>query len=277
MSNIKALASIHYEYSYQIYEDIIKHWSKKDSLNPDAQKTVERFSKLVSMDMYLNRSSRNNQFFVTNDEIEAYADTAIIPLNSNILRNKSFFNRYRNQFFFGHKSILEYFLALSLVENIQYTSNFDFRGMSDTVKFYFEMIWNQETSKILTNMSGLFRKKGQIEDQNLAKIFNLNIEGLLQINRLLISENNLSEISSLRCFLQLEFLDLSNNNITSIASLSVLKNLKTLYLNNNNIRNLESLHQLSQLSILNLSGNRLVNDNEKEKLKQHLPGCSVTF
>lgn len=63
------------------------------------------------------------------------------------------------------------------------------------------------------------------------------ISDLININKLDLSNRNISNLGGIEYFLNLEKLDLSNNNITDIRILSKLKKLRTVNLKNNNISN----------------------------------------
>lgn len=63
------------------------------------------------------------------------------------------------------------------------------------------------------------------------------INDLININKLDLSNRNISNLGGIEYFLNLEKLDLSNNNITDIRILSKLKKLRTVNLKNNNISN----------------------------------------
>lgn len=66
----------------------------------------------------------------------------------------------------------------------------------------------------------------------------------------------------------LEYLDLSNNKISDISSLSSLKNLRVLYLQRNSISSVTALKGLTKLEILSLNGNKISSISALSSLKE---------
>lgn len=105
------------------------------------------------------------------------------------------------------------------------------------------------------------------------------LEGLTEINTLVVEEYKISDITALADLSKLSRLDLENNSISDITTLSGLSNLRylflsnnsisdisplaniiymdTLYLENNNISDITPLSNMNRLSMLYLNGNNV--------------------
>ena len=75
-----------------------------------------------------------------------------------------------------------------------------------------------------------------------------------KLTRLVLTTNNISDLTPLAQLTQLTELDLSENNISDLTLLAQLTQLTTLILANNNISDLTPLAQLTQLTELDLGG-----------------------
>ena len=93
-----------------------------------------------------------------------------------------------------------------------------------------------------------------------AKITDISgIENFKGVNRLFLSNNQISNISALSELTNLTDLGLSNNKISDISALSGLANLTSLYLENNKISEINALSGLTKLTKLELSNNKINN------------------
>jgi internalin A len=80
---------------------------------------------------------------------------------------------------------------------------------------------------------------------------------LLEINRLKLPPNTVSQYSDLKYMKNLEFLDASENSIEDLSFLTSLTNLKAIYLAKNKIRDLKPLARLKGLEVLSLNSNSI--------------------
>ena len=93
-----------------------------------------------------------------------------------------------------------------------------------------------------------------------AKITDISgIENFKGVNRLFLSNNQISNISALSGLTNLTDLGLSNNKISDISALSGLVNLTSLYLENNQISEINALSGLTKLTKLELYNNKIDN------------------
>ncbi len=105
---------------------------------------------------------------------------------------------------------------------------------------------------------------------------------LMQLNNLetvYLGSNNISQIFYFQfteSWRTITTLDLSNNYLTDISSLMALKYLTNLDLSNNQIIDVNPLYALTNLRQLNLSGNPIAADQIRA-LNDALPYCMITF
>lgn len=85
----------------------------------------------------------------------------------------------------------------------------------------------------------------------------IGIEYLVNLEELLLSENNIKDISPIIGLEKLKYLNLWRNNISDITPLKNLNNLTSLDLDSNEISNIEALTDLHKLKALRLGSNRL--------------------
>ncbi|MCP4150344.1 MAG: leucine-rich repeat protein, partial [bacterium] len=83
------------------------------------------------------------------------------------------------------------------------------------------------------------------------------ISKLQLLEKLIIYNTQISDISSLKELKRLTYLHLSNNKISDISSFKELKRLTTLILSNNQISDISSLKELKRLTFLNLTSNQI--------------------
>ncbi len=87
-----------------------------------------------------------------------------------------------------------------------------------------------------------------------------SIEGaqyLTNLTRLILDENQISDISTISDLPNLIWLHLNENQISDISVLSGLSNLISLYLNNNQISDISSISDIPDLAVLDLNENQI--------------------
>jgi len=94
---------------------------------------------------------------------------------------------------------------------------------------------------------------------------------------LIVADNALydKDIQALATQTDLEYLELFKNYITDISVLSNLTNLKDLNIGYCQITDLSPLYELTSLERVWLMGNWKLEDEEVERLREHLPDCEV--
>jgi len=118
---------------------------------------------------------------------------------------------------------------------------------------------------------------------NLEKNDISNIEPLRQLNNLeelCLDNNDIRDINALENIISIENLSLSSNRIEDISHLKNLKSLKKLKLDSNDIMDIGPLAEINKLEYINLSGNKINNIvilNKLENLNSlYLENNSIT-
>ncbi len=199
---IKAKKEFHY--SYEIYEELIAQWIKRESNKQGIKEKyrskemfmdlLHEFSQNLAIDLYKNRKKRAGLFLPQDTNIQ---DSKVfgselmpnIPVNFPRIdwKTRSLLSRNAHGHIkFSHKSLLEYFLARKAIEDESFLNDFDFEGMDMTMFFFKEMI----VGHILRNSVGTFTiiktsKKFplyQIPDFPLSKISGIEIDCAKDLN-----------------------------------------------------------------------------------------------
>ena len=103
-----------------------------------------------------------------------------------------------------------------------------------------------------------------LSDRQISHLKPLSV--LTNLQKLYLGQNQIIDLSPLVNLSQLTDLYLPNNQITDIAPLSGLENLTTLYLDNNQITDIRPLLNLRSLEILYANGNQIQNLDPVENL-----------
>ncbi|MCR8629948.1 leucine-rich repeat domain-containing protein [Paenibacillus radicis (ex Xue et al. 2023)] len=100
------------------------------------------------------------------------------------------------------------------------------------------------------------------------------LQGLTQLTELNLSGNKINDINALRGLTNLTSLDLYNNEISDISTLKGLTQLKILRLSSNKINDVSALQSLTNLTKLELTDNK-IRSSDLEALKKALPNCTI--
>lgn len=116
---------------------------------------------------------------------------------------------------------------------------------------------NTENSEGLAELNKLISYSKQ--DSELTTIINIDEElskNFATYQKLIFSNNKLTNIKEFFIFTNIIYLDLSNNLFTKLTNLSPLKNIEILIISNNKLTNIsKSLSDLKKLQYLDLSNN----------------------
>jgi hypothetical protein len=104
-----------------------------------------------------------------------------------------------------------------------------------------------------TNLKNLILRNNGLDNSNLAEF----LPSMTGLDSLEISNNNLTDLSSLSGLTQLKNLTLSGNDISDISTLANLVNLESIDLSFNKIVNITALSNLTNLKKINLSHNEI--------------------
>jgi len=198
-----------YEYSFQIYEELIKKWIERESSKlviKDEHGSEENyrvqlmnFSLELAIDLYKNREKRKGYFITKDDKygVDIALKLSKIVGDDNCLtetdiRSKSLLNRGADgKYKFSHKSIMEYFLAKKMIEDSQFYIQFDFYGMDAAKQFFIEMVVEKlkEMDGIFYLFDGNIRREflDNLSPKNYLEIIEIEITGIRNINLLYLS------------------------------------------------------------------------------------------
>lgn len=199
-----------FKFSIEIYEVLIRKWIKRESKKPGIlekykdqtryEKILYNFSKDLALDLYLNRNARGGYYINKDDKIPYNVEMQLEDIENEYKftntewRSKSLLNRNSTgRYKFSHKSILEYFLAIHLIEkNIHFFRKFEFDGMSITKTFCEELSY-----KYLMSLSNSdqwevkqFYSKEELErkvSDETVKHYDTDISNLRQVEYLYIN------------------------------------------------------------------------------------------
>lgn len=149
--------TINYNYTFEVYEVIVNKWIEREQFNiPDNNKegfynNMMKFSVEIAKYFYERPGS---ELKILSNDIDHFAKENEISLSALELKNKSLLNRgEKNYYKFAHKSIMEYFLSISLYKN-ELSTNFSKQGYDAAVLFYRERCFKFHTMPFLNNLFG---------------------------------------------------------------------------------------------------------------------------
>lgn len=275
LSYIEDLLSVKYNIknASQSYEALIEKWIDREAQRVDSEKRYDfkiqlrKFSDELAVDIYKKRKERGG-LHISADEIQRFAKRKEINLSSIEMKSRSLLNRHSTGFFkFSHRSILEYFLALKLVENKSVLGEFDMKAFDQAYKFYLEIFWDQ----IRLN------KKEEALDLSHKMLYEIEpVTGLSNIKYLELNNNYITKIDRLSNCQSLIALQLSNNEIVDLNPIKNLNNLQFLYLKGNKISDLEPIFNLKKLKEIELTSNP-IKVEQLEELKNKLNETNIIY
>ncbi len=145
---------VNYTYTYEIYSALIDKWIQREAKRVPVKKRPEfisnlyYFSKQVALSIVSNNA--NEGLVIDTSEILTLARSFEINLDELELKARSLLNRnIEGKYKFAHKSILEYFLAVSAYQDRQVTNmpdgnmkilaSFNLHGFDQAKRFFVEM------------------------------------------------------------------------------------------------------------------------------------------
>lgn len=131
----------HYQYSHEVYEVMVNKWiereAKKIAEDRRAQFSQDLYKFSVELAAKLYTTPLEGQYLIHYDDLEPFAQAHGIALSEVEMRSKSLLNRdATGHYRFAHKSILEYFLFIKYLTDLQFAQTFDFDRMSQARHFY---------------------------------------------------------------------------------------------------------------------------------------------
>lgn len=144
-----------YHFSFEIYEKMIEKWVQREAKKPGIlqkygsinayEQKLKAFSQRLAVDMYLHKKERKG-YFVGKEEEYGKAIAKMIEGDSTPAmdemerRSRSMLNRNaEGKYKFAHKSIMEYFLLIEMLNKPKFYYSFDFEGMEAATLFINEI------------------------------------------------------------------------------------------------------------------------------------------
>ncbi len=135
-----------YTSTWQIYEVLIEKWLiresekwKKENKQKIFIENLRKLSHRVAKEIY-NNWINDGKLLIAKERAKQIADEFQIELSADEVNGKSLLTNDATQNWkFAHKSILEFFLAKEISENIDFAMKFDFSGMDMTKSFCSEI------------------------------------------------------------------------------------------------------------------------------------------
>ncbi len=209
-----------YAFTAEIYLKLILSWISREKQFVD-ESSIMSFSKDVAVHMY-NERNHNKGLFIQEQQLELYLKFSHVSIDTVVMKTRSLLNRTFDKYKFSHKSIFEYFLALSKMDNIEleYLHNmklnnpFSLEGLSDAERFFNELFILKVTIPYLEKFSSI-----SIDSYTISKTKSLNLQGSKIVNVLFLKE-----------MYWLESLNLNRTLVRDLKPLYSLKNLKKIEL-----------------------------------------------
>lgn len=145
LSYIDLLVDYQTDYNHitDIYEILIKKWIDREAalLSVDKQEEIKtilhKFSQQIAIDIYLNKTKRGG-FFIKKEELTLFLNEYSFDTIPYSFSRRSLLNRDALGYIkFSHKSFLEFFIALEMFNNKEFSISFE--GMDMAKSFYIEL------------------------------------------------------------------------------------------------------------------------------------------
>lgn len=133
-----------YNHVYEIYCELVSKWIEREAIENEI---LYQFSEEIAKHMYSKKT-----VYITQDEIDKLCNKYNIQLKSIEAKSKSLLNRNSDGIYkFAHKSILEYFLAMIALNNIEFRRTININGFDsyEMTKFFLDEMGVVYTQNIL--------------------------------------------------------------------------------------------------------------------------------
>lgn len=156
LSYIDLLVDYQTDYNHitDIYEVLIKKWIDREAalLSVDKQEEMKailfKFSQQIAIDIYLNKTERGG-FFIKKEELTIFLNEYSFDAIPYSFSGRSLLNRDALGYIkFSHKSFLEFFIALEMFYNNNFSISFD--GI-DMAKLFFVELCHKELDVHIKN------------------------------------------------------------------------------------------------------------------------------
>ncbi len=208
-----------YVYTFQLYQVLIDKWIDREAIKPgileryytldNFKSLLFNFSKAIARNLYEKHKERKEfkihylEDFISSNGLSLQQFNRETELSSPDKRSKSLLNRTADGYYkFSHKSILEFFLSINLLEDIHFARTFDFTGLDMAKRFY-----NEQLLYYISNIDG----KATINDTSIT-LKDLTLDNLDYITALTMNSPKATEITF--CM----------NHLPSIKTINISKN-----------------------------------------------------
>jgi len=153
-------------YSYQLYEEMVDAWLKREQGFIQKTDDLRQFSELLAVDLYLNRRSRGSER-IKRAQLVSLAQEWGISLEDWSLSGRSLLNRDADgNYKFAHRSIMEYLFVARFLEGEG--KCLDEEWTDQMIDFYMEILQDNEEdcfrcarSILSTLTEGAFTSRGR--------------------------------------------------------------------------------------------------------------------
>ncbi len=115
-------AECNYAYAHEVYQTMVEKWVEREAdrvsidKREDFREALHRFSRALAV--YIYQYPVQGEYIIEQKAMQEFAQNHDIQFSDLEMKTRSLLNRNAiGQYKFAHKSILEYFLALEVVEN----------------------------------------------------------------------------------------------------------------------------------------------------------------
>lgn len=148
IDNLIADKSKKYYYAYEVYDELIAKWIRRESLgDKNREESLYKFSEMVAEHMYYEKS-----VYIVGNEIEKLCNEYNIQITNIVARSRSLLNRNVNGYYkFAHKSILEFILAKKAIKDAKFRKVIVLNGFAgyDMLKLFLGEMSVSYVKKIL--------------------------------------------------------------------------------------------------------------------------------
>lgn len=184
LSYIDLLVDYQTDYNHitDIYEVLIEKWIDREAalLSADKQEEIKaillKFSQQIAINICLNKVERGG-FFIKKEELSIFLNEYLFDVIPYSFSGRSLLNRDALGYIkFSHKSFLEFFIALEMFNNKEFSISFD--GMDMAKLFYIELCHKELDVHIKNGSLSIesFESKVKIDDNTHNKKMTLIIK-----------------------------------------------------------------------------------------------------
>ena len=132
--------------SYEIYEMLVHGWlereadkRKKEAEKEKFKQSLDNYSQMLALEMYAQRGKLENMKLLSQEAAMKLAQEQSFDLKGYEITGQSLLTRdVEGNLKFAHKSIMEYYIAKTAIENLQFARTLDYATLDMARKFYLQ-------------------------------------------------------------------------------------------------------------------------------------------